>query len=427
MIQEALGRLLGKPEVQFSLETRVPELRVLAAPECLRLSLARGSGEALMNTVTSKDAVTRGQVVATGEDGFKLTAPVHGTVTTVSAHPDLRGNRKGSAILLVPDEAQGGPCFEPLDIEKTEPSVLAQRIEDAGVLSCLEAPTPLLAQLRKRRSSATCLVVLAADRDPGVSACLALLQERSQDAALAARLLGRVAGAGRVVLVCLEGSSFSEGSSAGLQACDGVEVVELPALYPETLAAPVLRRLALEATDDEHSVVPLEAALAALDAVRTGEVQSHKLLTLIGPDQQPIANYRVTLGTPIRELLDHAGIELAEFDKLVAGGPMRGFAQYSIQGSIDVGVDALTIVPAGEVPSWSTEPCINCGSCIDICPLKLQVQLIGRYAEFELFDRTPEFGIEQCFECGLCATVCTARRPLLQYIRLAKQGLEEQA
>ena len=41
--------------------------------------------------------------------------------------------------------------------------------------------------------------------------------------------------------------------------------------------------------------------------------------------------------------------------------------------------------------------------------------------------KTAELDIDQCFECGLCAAVCTARRPLLQYIRLAKAGLEDGA
>ena len=53
----------------------------------------------------------------------------------------------------------------------------------------------------------------------------------------------------------------------------------------------------------------------------------------------------------------------------------------------------------------------------------LLARFVHRQAD-EATDRTPELDIEQCFECGLCAVVCTARRPLLQYIRLAKNGLE---
>ncbi len=106
---------------------------------------------------------------------------------------------------------------------------------------------------------------------------------------------------------------------------------------------------------------------------------------------------------------------------------MRGFALFSLLGSIDAGIDALTVIPKDRYPTWSTDPCINCGECIDICPVDLQVQMIGRYSEFELFDRTREFDIDECFECGLCAVVCTANRPLLQLIRLAKNALSEQA
>ena len=33
--------------------------------------------------------------------------------------------------------------------------------------------------------------------------------------------------------------------------------------------------------------------------------------------------------------------------------------------------------------------------------------------------------MEQCLECGLCGYVCIARRPVLQYIRLAKHKLAD--
>ena len=94
----------------------------------------------------------------------------------------------------------------------------------------------------------------------------------------------------------------------------------------------------------------------------------------------------------------YAGIEVGERDKIVAGGPMRGFSLFSALGSIDAGVDALCVVPDGRFPNWTPDPCINCGRCIDICPIDLQVQLIARYAEFELFQGAKELSIAECFE-----------------------------
>ncbi len=419
MFQKAARRLLGKPEVQFPLQTCVPETRELGTPELLRFSLCQGGGAPLASAVAGGDSVSAGQALATGEAGFVLASPVTGKVEAVAGQPDIRGDRRGSAVLVEPSAATASGAFEPLDPETAAPDTLAERVREAGILSSTQTPMPLLSQLcPQEEPSVDTVVVLAADREPGVSVALQLLRERPADASAAARLLGRIAGAGRVVLAILDGETDRPSKA------DGVELLPLEAEYPHTLPSAILRRLGIGQGGRGTPIVPLETALAALDAVREGKVQEQKLLTLIGPDQSPVANYRVPLGTPILDVLSHAGIKPGERDKVVAGGPLQGFALFSVLGSIDAGVDALTVIPADRFPSWSVEPCVNCGACIDVCPLDLQVQLIGRYAEFELFDRTRELGIEECLECGLCAVVCTGRRPLLQYIRLAMKELE---
>jgi electron transport complex protein RnfC len=82
------------------------------------------------------------------------------------------------------------------------------------------------------------------------------------------------------------------------------------------------------------------------------------------------------------------------------------------------------VMRAEAIPPWSDAPCISCGACVDVCPVNLQVHVIGRYSEFALFDRIPDLQIDACLECGLCAAACTAHRPLLQLIRLAKRQVD---
>jgi len=417
LLKEALDRLLGKPEFQLPLETSLPRTERLEAPGLLRFSLCQTGGAPLVAAVEKGAEVSAGDLLAEGVG--ELSSPVSGKVTAVIEQPDIRGCRKGSAVIVEPSGPAPESVFEPLDPEKEGPERLAERLREAGVLSATRTPRPLLGELRPGGDAKVeTVVVLAADRDPGVSVALHLLRSRGAEAVAAARLLGRIAGAGRIVLAALEGETAGLGTDAG------VEVLALEAIYPATLSGMVRRRLGGGAG---IAVVPLESALAALDAVAHGRIQSAKWITLIGPDQRPVANCLVPLGTTIREVLEHAGLRPGERDKVVAGGPMRGFAVHSLGGAIDAGVDALTLIPAGMYPRWTTDPCINCGRCIDRCPIHLQVQLISRYSEFGLFDRTPEYDIDQCFECGLCASVCTANRPLLQYIRLAKEQLEVKA
>ena len=49
--------------------------------------------------------------------------------------------------------------------------------------------------------------------------------------------------------------------------------------------------------------------------------------------------------------------------------------------------------------------------------------MLSRYAEFARYDKCVKEHIDACMECGLCGYVCLARRPVLQYIRLAKHKL----
>lgn len=49
--------------------------------------------------------------------------------------------------------------------------------------------------------------------------------------------------------------------------------------------------------------------------------------------------------------------------------------------------------------------------------------MLSRYAEYEMFEMAEKHHLHSCFECGLCSFNCTVRRPILQYIRFAKDQL----
>jgi electron transport complex protein RnfC len=67
--------------------------------------------------------------------------------------------------------------------------------------------------------------------------------------------------------------------------------------------------------------------------------------------------------------------------------------------------------------------CVGCGECVRRCPARLDPAMITSHAEFGQYAKAEAEAVDACFECGLCGFFCIARRPMLQYIRLAKREL----
>lgn len=406
----------------YSLSTDSYSIVEMDAPEALTYPLNCRDG------MTCSSLLERGEEVATGQPIWKVDdrnvfpSPVQGEVIDIVNVPDARGDKMVPSVIVKPDDNQPDSPFPALDPEKETAATLRDRIEAAGILTDRISPRPLLDLLSgSENEPLDGVVVLAMDREPMTTTYLQQFRERLSDALSATDLLGKIAGVGKLKLALpeTEKAAFQEAVSRR-----NIEPLWIPPTYPQTLDPFVIKRSGLTGT---VAVISIEAALSAYDAVVNGHIQKKKVITVVAPDNTIIGNYRVWIGTRFREILDHVGLKLSEKDKIVAGGPMQGFAQYSLDGTVDSGINSLMLIPRDAIVPWTTEPCINCGKCIDACPVQLQVQLIGRYSEFSLFERTTDYDIDDCIECGLCASVCTARRPLRQLIDLARDELAGQA
>jgi electron transport complex protein RnfC len=129
------------------------------------------------------------------------------------------------------------------------------------------------------------------------------------------------------------------------------------------------------------------------------------------------------IGAPAGELLYSALVHAAPGDRVIAGGPLRGRTLYSLEQGISREDDGLFVVPRNAFPPTRDAPCLNCGECVIHCPARIMPNLLSRMAEFRLFERALDYHIGACIECGLCGYYCLARRPVVQYIRLAKAEL----
>jgi len=219
------------------------------------------------------------------------------------------------------------------------------------------------------------------------------------------------------ILILPDGAEY--GNLDPLVWLDAKSVIKVNPVHPAGIVELIAKKATDKETIEDAVVVGVDELAWIGRAFKEKKPFTEKVWTLLGK------NYLIKIGTKISDLLKVAKIEPQKGDKLIFGGPMRGTAQYTEEASISKHDNGLCLIKAGAFVSIGERPCINCGECTRNCPARLQIHLIGRFAEFSQFEHARKYSVQSCFECGICGYICPARRPLVQYVRLLKEEIKK--
>lgn len=208
--------------------------------------------------------------------------------------------------------------------------------------------------------------------------------------------------------------ALPSGSSAVL---DGASSFHVNPVYPVSLARNLIRAVTGKEDTKRVSLVRLHALFQLGLVAQSGMPLTHTITTAFGN------NYYLPLGTPVSTLLERAGLKPNPGDSVILGGAMRGVAISGLRRGVRKVDDAMGLIRQGARPPLADNPCINCGACVQVCPMRLRPSMLSRYAEFGLYDNCRAEHIESCIECGMCGYICPACRPMQQYFRMAKHNL----
>jgi electron transport complex protein RnfC len=159
---------------------------------------------------------------------------------------------------------------------------------------------------------------------------------------------------------------------------------------------------------------------AVYDAVVLEKPLYEKVITVSGRGIHRPANLEVKIGTMVSDIVEFLGGTKPELTKVLMGGPMMGFAISTLEIPVTKTTSGILFLTDEEIDTRPHSQCIRCGWCLEACPMGLSPNEIGVYVEAGRAAETSQFGVFECFECGCCAFVCPAKRPLVQFIRLAK-------
>ena len=395
--------------------------------------LSQHIGAPAVPVVAKGDHVLAGQLIA--EAGGFISANIHssvsGTVKAIEPRTLATGG-KCNSIIIENDGKYEEVEYFPKKLEELTRDEIRERVKAAGVVGMGGAGFPTNVKLTPKNPEAIdYIIVNGAECEPYLTSDYRRMLEESDKLVsglkVALSLFDHAHG-----IIGIEDNK-PEAIAAMQKAVAGesnMEVKVLKTKYPQGGERSLI--YATTGRSINSSMLPADAGCIVHNvdtiysihmAVIEGKPLTKRIVTVTGDGVKNPGNFYVWLGMNYRQLLDAAGGPVGEPEKYISGGPMMGFAMYSLDVPVVKGSSSLLVMKEDIVSKLETSACIRCGRCGEGCPSHLLPAKLAGFASRNNEAGFLKFDGMECVECGSCSFVCPAKRPLTQQIKSMRRTI----
>ena len=434
------ARAKGRGGVNVAHNKHTAEMPVerMPVPDRVVLPMQQHIGAPCTPVVKVGDTVSVGQLV--GDSDKFVSAPIHATVSgTVKAVGDVK-LANGIITKGVTIESDGEmrlyEGIKPPTVTNREELLKAVRASGLVGLGGAGFPTHVKLNYPEDKNVDT-LIVNAAECEPFITVDYRECIENSRNVINGVFTLKKYLGFSQVIIAVEDNKPKAIEIFRKLidESNDlSIKIMALRSRYPQgaekmmVLSATGRRVPPGKLPADVGCVVMNVASVAFIERyLETGKPLISRSLTVDGSAVRTPKNLRVPIGINIQDVIDYCGGFKEEPRKIICGGPMMGIAVCGTDAPVCKQNNAVLAFADRKDAIKPERDCIRCGRCVEVCPMSLMPTLIERFAKVRDKDGLERSFVSVCMECGSCAYACPSGRPLVQYMRLAKQVLREES
>lgn len=414
------------------------ETVVMPAPDTVYIPMSQHIGAPCNPTVKKGDTVFVGTLI--GEPGGFVSAPVHSSVSgTVSDVKDLtvgNGTLQKYVIINSDGKMEKDPSLKPFSVKNH--ADLVEAAKQCGLVGLGGAGFP--AHIKLSPSGETkidTLIINAAECEPYITSDYRECVESLKDVVEGVYLVKEKLGIERAVIGVESNKPkaielLMQVAADRRDKDDSIKIMKLPSKYPQGAEKVIIysatgRKLpAGKLPSDVGCIVMNITSVATLYRfITTGMPLVSKRITVDGTAVAEPKNLSVPIGTPIKEILNFAGVNTEHADRILMGGPMMGSPVVSADSVLEKRNNAILVMKDPK-PQPQTA-CIRCGRCASTCPMTLYPAMVETALTLGNYEKLKSLNINYCMECGCCSYVCPAKRPLTQVMRTAKAEIRRQS
>ena len=409
----------GMKQLSESVETEV-----LPPPDTVAISLSQSLGKPAVPTVEAGAKVTEGELIARadGEISSNVFASVSGEVIKIAEETGANGVNETFIYIKRDENNSEKKYLSPL----TDPTgeQIIQRILDCGIVGLGGAGFPTHVKLSPKTKVDT-LIINGAECEPYLTCDHRLMAENTEEIARGARYIAKALNVDKIIIGI---ESNKPDCIKAFEKFDDVQPVILRKQYPmggekQLIYVCTGRKVGVGKLPADVGVIVqnVATAFAVCQAVETGKPLYERIVTVSGKAVANPKNLWVKVGTPVQNIVDYCGGEISAPKKVVQGGPMTGVALANYSAYTHKTTSGILLLTEKEAAADEPTPCLNCGKCADVCPMRLMPMNTAFYSAAGDFEAALKYGqTAACIECGACEYICPAKRPLIQAIRKTK-------